>query len=45
MEQFKKPPPKKQPEPDSLDQQTPGDPDETPPENEEPEKHQTGHQI
>jgi hypothetical protein len=45
MEQFKKPPVKKQPEPDSLDQQKQEDPDQIKPQNEEPEKHQTGHQL
>ena len=44
MEQLKKPAPKKQPEPDSLGEQKPEEPDEMP-QNEEPEKHQTGHQI
>jgi hypothetical protein len=45
MDQFKKPPSKKQPEPDLLDQQKQQDPDEEKPMNEEPEKHQTGHQM
>ncbi len=45
MEQFKKPPTKKQPEPDSLGQQPEKNLEEIPPENEEPEKHQTGHEI
>jgi hypothetical protein len=45
LEQFKKPPTKKQPEPDSLDQQKQEDPDQIKPQNEEPEKHQTGHQL
>ncbi|MDB5812836.1 MAG: hypothetical protein JWN94_4958 [Betaproteobacteria bacterium] len=45
MDQLKKPPSKKQPEPDSLDQQKQQDPDPEQPQNEEPEKHQTGHQL
>jgi hypothetical protein len=45
MDQFKKPPSKKQPEPDSLDQHKQEDPDDEKPQNEEPEKHQTGHEI
>ena len=45
MEQFKKPPIKKQPDPDSLEHQKQEDPDQIKPQNEEPEKHQTGHQL
>ncbi len=45
MDQFKKPPGKKQPEPDSQRPEKPDDPDAVPPDNEEPEKHQVGHQI
>ena len=45
MDQFKKVPTKKQPEPDSQMQETPDAPEAVPPDNEEREKHQTGHQV
>ena len=44
MDQFKKPHPK-QPEPDSQIPTRQENPEPLQPQNEEPEKHQTGHQI
>jgi hypothetical protein len=44
MDQFKKPHPK-QPEPDSQIPTRQEDPGPMKPQNEEPEKHQTGHQL